>query len=146
MPNTSLAALHTAILDAREGYAKAIEKSDDAAATSVFREMLAQHADAHADVHDALTRLGEKDDESGSFMATVHKTVISVRAAVTGVDEGALKSFADGEEGILERYDDALGEQVDPATTAMLKRHQARLADRIAEMRALAENAEARAG
>lgn len=145
MPNTSLAALHTAILDAREGYEKAIEKSDDAVATSLFKAMLAQHADAHADVHDALTRLGEKADESGSFMATVHKTVISVRAAVTGVDESTLKSFADGEERILERYDDALGEQADPATISTLKRHRARLADRIAEMREMAENAEARA-
>jgi Domain of unknown function (DUF2383) len=43
-------------------------------------------------------------------MGTVHKTVISVRSATTGLDENSLSSFASGEERIIDKYDEALAD------------------------------------
>jgi uncharacterized protein (TIGR02284 family) len=134
----ALAALHTAIVDAREGYLKAIEKADDQTVAATFRETRALHDAAHDDIHAALSAKGATPGDDGSFMGTVHKTVISVRSAVAGLDEGSLASFASGEENILEKYDDAIRDERDEGVAAMLRAHRQRLAGRIAEMKRLA--------
>ena len=41
-------------------------------------------------------------------MSTVHKAVISTRAAVVGLMQGSLSSFASGEERIVEAYNKAI--------------------------------------
>ena len=61
-----------------------------------------------AELAEHLTALGEEVDDDGSFMSTVHRTVISVRSVLTGLDESILPGLIDGEERILENYDDAL--------------------------------------
>jgi hypothetical protein len=71
-------------------------------------------------------------------MSTVHETVISVRAAVTGLGSNALSSFVSGEEQIVKEYDYALKEcAADPAITATLTRQKQALLAKIAEMKAL---------
>jgi limonene-1,2-epoxide hydrolase len=48
-------------------------------------------------------------------MSTVHKTIISVRSAVTGLNDEALSAFAEGEEavvGLLERQKEALKDEI----------------------------------
>ena len=98
--------------------------------------MVALKEKDHAELHGALTRLGEKPDEDGSFMSTVHKTVISVRAAVTGLGTNALSSFVMGEEQIVDAYDTALKDFAsDPEIVATLTRQKATLLTKIAQMR-----------
>ena len=63
--------------------------------------MVALKEKDHSEIHAGLSKLGEKPDDSGSFMSTVHKTVISVRSAVTGLGSNALSSFVMGEEQII---------------------------------------------
>jgi hypothetical protein len=66
------------------------------------------HEKAHANIHAILSARGATPDDKGSFMSTVHETVISVRSAVVGLIKGSLSSFASGEEGIIEAYDKAI--------------------------------------
>jgi hypothetical protein len=42
----------------------------------LFSEMIALKEKDHSELHAALLQLGEKPDDSGSFMATIHKTII----------------------------------------------------------------------
>ena len=85
-----------------------------------------------------LSAMGEHPDDSGSFMATVHKAVTSVRAAVTVLDQDALSPFIDGEKKILEEYDAAIGEADANATTRdMLIEQQVALSAKVAEMEAM---------
>jgi uncharacterized protein (TIGR02284 family) len=132
----SLKSLHTALIDARKGYETAYTDAKKPEMKSFFQSMKTLHEAAHDDVHKALTAHGETADEDGSFMATVHKTVISVRSATLGLDQYSLDSFADGEEKILEYYDDAIADDLVSSTTLqMLKKHRAALAGKIGEMR-----------
>ena len=134
--NSSLKALHTSLIDARKGYVTAYNDAETPAMKSFFQSMMKLHEDAHDEIHKVLSGRGEAVEDSGSFMATVHETVISVRAAVVGLDQGSLDSFADGEERILKRYDEALADAtLGPSDIAMLKNQRNALASKIAEMR-----------
>lgn len=138
MSHDALSSLHTALIDAREGYEKAIEKTDEPLLAPLFQDMMALHGAAHEDVHGFLTAKGEEADETGSFMGNVHKAVISVRSAITGIDHDSLSAFASGEESTLERYDDAIGEEADPRVRASLEEHRRKLAAKIVQMKSAA--------
>ncbi|MGJ4931291.1 ferritin-like domain-containing protein [Bradyrhizobium sp. HKCCYLS2038] len=140
MAADSLKTLHTALVDARNGYQEAQADAETPALKALFAEMIALKERDHAELHDALRRMGETPDESGSFMSTVHQTVIRVRAAVTGLGTNALSSFASGEEQILSQYDEALKDCAgDAATTATLTRQRGALQAKIAQMKQLAD-------
>jgi uncharacterized protein (TIGR02284 family) len=135
MAAESLKKLHTDLVDNRNGYEEAV-KDAEPPLNAFFAEMVALKEKDHAELHGALSRLGEKPDEDGSFMSTVHKTVISVRAAVTGLGTNALSSFVMGEEQIVDAYDTALKDFAsDPEIVATLTRQKATLLTKIAQMK-----------
>lgn len=134
MSNDKLAKLHTTLVDARAGYETAIKDAETTELKALFEQMFAIHGAAHADIDKALLAQGEKPDESGSFMSTVHKAVISVRSAVAGIDENSLSSFVSGEQRIAEQYDVAIEDERDAATVEMLQYHKSRLLGMITRM------------
>ena len=72
-------------------------------------------------------------------MATVHKAVINVRAAVTGLGANALPSFVMGEEQVVDEYNQALEEcESDPAIVETLTRQKNMLLSKIAQMKSMA--------
>jgi uncharacterized protein (TIGR02284 family) len=134
----SLKTLHTELIDARKGYEAAREEAEAPSMKDFFARMVRVHEGLHTDLHQILVARGEQPGDDGSFMATVHKTIISLRAAVTGLDSSALSGFADGEERILRAYEKAVSENIgDRGVVSTLERHQARIQALIGEMRAL---------
>ena len=105
MTTDALKKLHTAMLDTREGYEVAEKDAATPALSSFFGEMVALRTKDHEAIHRVLQATGEHPDDGGSFMATVHKTVTSLRAAVTGLDDDALSAFIGGEKKILASAD-----------------------------------------
>ncbi len=137
--NGSLATLHTALIDARNGYEEAIRDAEQPELKTLFRRLKLVHEKAHAELHHMLLARGMKPDDGGSFMSTVHKTVISVRSAVSGLDEEALPAFAEGEERIVEDYDKAIGDHADDAAlVGLLEQQKTALQDEIGRMTAMA--------
>ena len=135
MSDHSLLSLHTTLVDVREGYRKAVEEADDRGLREKLLAVDGLHAAAHADLDRILQSRGHAPDEDGSFMGTVHRTVISARAAVLGLDESSLDAFASGEENTLERYDEAIADESDPAVKATLAKHRAALAHQVDQMK-----------
>ena len=137
MAADSLKKLHTSLVDNRKGYEKAVEDAEPNV-KALFSEMAALKAKQHAELHAGLSRLGEKPDDSGSFMATVHKTVIGVRAATTGLGTNSLSSFVMGEKQIVDEYDDAIEEcSSDRELVETLTRQKQALLTKISEMEQL---------
>lgn len=136
MTADSLKKLHTSLVDSRKGYEEAAKEAETPSLRLFFAEMAALKESDHAGLHQALLTMGEKSDDSGSFMATVHQTVISVRSAVTGLGTNSLPSFVTGEERIVEQYNDAIRESAaDRATVESLNNQKAVLLSKIAEMK-----------
>jgi uncharacterized protein (TIGR02284 family) len=134
--NDELKSLHTALIDARQGYIEAEADADTADMKALFGRMASLHDDAQEAIHEFLLEMGEKPNDDGSFMGTVHRTVISMRAAVTGLDRNSLSSFASGEERIIKAYDDAIAEQASNVSLrAMLEHHRSNLMRELSEMR-----------
>ena len=134
-----LKALHTALVDTRSAYELAAEKAESPAVISVCKQMVTLRQADHAELHQALLAAGETPDENGSFMTTVHETVVSVRAAISGISEKTLPAFISGEEEIVKLYDEAF-EEAGPnsRTTDVLMRQRANLISKIQDMKRLA--------
>ncbi|MFN3673072.1 MAG: DUF2383 domain-containing protein [Bosea sp. (in: a-proteobacteria)] len=133
--STTLSSLHTAIIDAREGYGKAIEKAEDPAVRERLRAVDRLHEAAHADVHRILSAQGELADDDASLMGTVHKAVVTARSAILGLDEASLSAFASGEDNNLQAYDEAIAQLADPHDKAILQKHRDALALEVAQMK-----------
>ena len=137
-----LKTLHTAAIDARNGYQEALEdaagQEKGVAMTPLFRDMAALHQ-RHADqLGRVLTEAGEKPDDSGSFMSTVHKTIMDVRSLFGGLDDSVVPGLIDGEKRNVAAYDDVLnGAQPSAFLEPLLGEQRRDLAMKIAEMEAM---------
>lgn len=135
-----LKALHTSAIDARNGYREALKntegkEAESKAMTELFRDMIALH-DSHAgELARELTRRSELADDGGSFMTTVHKTIMDVRSMFDGLDESVLPGLIDGEKRNVGKYDVPLKAPEAPANVAsLLTRQRDSLARKIVLM------------
>lgn len=133
--NDSIVGLHTALIDTCNGYDEAIKDAQKPDLVALFERAKSLHEKAHTSIHAVLSARGVTPDDKGSFMSTVHETVISVRSAVVGLNEGSLSSFASGEKMLIEAYDKAIQSNGDdgPVVTALGQQRSA-LVELVDEM------------
>ena len=135
----TLKTLQTELVDAHHGYEEALKDTTDSEVAGLIRQIDALHTDAIAENHDSLAAAGEPDNEDGSLMSFVHRTVISVRSAITGLGPDSLPSFASGEQRILDAYDNAIQDSQDyPEIARGLEGQKAKLLAMVARMNAAA--------
>ncbi|MGQ0456981.1 MAG: ferritin-like domain-containing protein [Hyphomicrobium sp.] len=132
----ALKALHTSLVDSRNGYDEAVKQSNGEGLEPLFRSMIELRDAASSELAQQLTSLGETPDADGSFMSTVHRTVIDIRSYVTGLDASVLPSLISGEERILASYDDALAKSAagNPEHAALVEQ-RAKLIAKIDQMK-----------
>lgn len=130
--------LHTNAVDARHGYEEARDDAEGRGMTPLFREMIALHATNAEELAAALSGSGIVPDENGSFMSTVHRTVISIRSIFGGLDESVLPGLIDGETRNRSAYDNTL-ERTDVSVQqrSMLETQRLRIDTAITRMEAL---------
>jgi uncharacterized protein (TIGR02284 family) len=136
-----LKALHTSAIDARNGYQEALKDAAGRGMTPVFHDMMTLHADNAAELGRELVKANELPDDEGSFMTTVHKTIMDVRSLFDKLDESVLPGLIDGEKRNVSKYDEALKRAGAPASVVtLLIRLRDKLAQKIAQMQATAES------
>jgi hypothetical protein len=113
-PDLQLDALkdvQTAVRDAINGYEAMREKAEPS-----FKPLVEHILDVHKR-HDAdLVRILAGDpstndtsgNSSGSWMSTVHQTVVTVRSWFDDIDHGLIPEVIDGEERLVATYNNAL--------------------------------------
>lgn len=137
-----LAALATALIDSRNGYYEALDDAEGRGLTKLFKEMIAMRTEAIVELEPFVIAVGGNVNEDGSFMSTVHRTVISIRSMLTELDEKILPSLISGEERILAYYDDAIkASATDYPEFAVIQRQRAALVSKISEMQSALEAA-----
>lgn len=129
----SLSALHTALVDSRNGYTEALNDAGKAGLVTLFEEMIALRQEATVELEPLLAAVGLRPDDDGSYMSTVHRTIISLQSMITDLDETVLPGFIDGERRIVGYYDDAIS-KASAADRDVLIRQRAALLERIEEM------------
>jgi uncharacterized protein (TIGR02284 family) len=134
--SASLMELHTALVDTCKGYDEAIQDAEKPQLKTLFEKAKFVHEKAHAEIHAILNARAANPDDEGSFMSAVHKVVISTRAAVVGLGESSLSSFASGEERIVEVYDKAISANGDDGPVRdTLQQQKSVVIDLVSEMR-----------
>lgn len=135
-----LKSLHTGAIDARNGYQEALRDAEGHGITDVFRRMIQTHTTNAEELAALLARAGEAPDDSGSFMTTIHRAIMSIRAIFDGLDESVLPGLIDGETRNVSHYEDTLDlSGIVPSIRNLLADQRDRLRIAIAAMRALNE-------
>jgi uncharacterized protein (TIGR02284 family) len=133
-----LKALHISAIDARNGYQEALKDAAGRGMTPVFHDMMTLHDDNAAELARELLKANELPDEEGSFMSTVHKTIMDVRSLFNGLDESVLPGLIDGEKRNVSKYDAAIKQTGAPANVlTMLIRQRDKLTQKIAQMQTM---------
>lgn len=104
----NLSSLYIALVDSRNGYQEALIDAEGRGMTPLLCEMLSLRDQNTAELKRHLTALGAVAEDDGSFMSTVHKTIMDVRSLFGGLDKSILPGLIDGEQRILGYYDEAL--------------------------------------
>lgn len=139
---TELSNLHTRIVDAAKGHDEASGLAEDAVLSALFRDLRDQHRRHAGELAARMMARGIEPDPDGSFLQYVHKAILNVRSVVGGLDEDALPGIRDGEERILELYDDALTATAsDAELTTVLSRQRDESLQGIERIRALEASA-----
>ncbi len=130
----SIEKLHTRLVDVIHGFDEALERAEPDVRESL-RLLRDQHV-CDADEIGSLLRAFHGDaSKQGSWMSTVQKAVIHVRAWVTGIGEGVLPAVARGEQSLLECYDEAIlaSTRIDAFATP-LRRQRTALQGAVADL------------
>ena len=129
----ALGKLHTRILDIAAGFDTMLDKAEPR-----FLPVVRRFADLHRDQAAAVAALlgPEHTDLGGeSLMATVNRTVVSLRSFFDEIDADTLSQIHSGEEHVLDAYDEAIRVAADPRRVE-LQRLKGDLARLIADTRA----------
>lgn len=132
----AMTALYTRLMDSREGYGEALAQAGPDDLLPLFAEMHNRRTADSAAVGTWLAAAGQPSEETGSFMASVNRTIVYLRAKLTGLDEGALAGVIDGETRILSLYSDAIAASVGQPDCAFLDDQATSLAAKIGELEA----------
>jgi uncharacterized protein (TIGR02284 family) len=134
----NLKSLHTGAIDARNGYQEALEDAEGNGMTPLFRSSIVLHEQNAQELAAELTKVGENPDDQGSFMSTVHETIMSIRSLFNGLGGSVLPGLIDGEKRNVSAYDDALkATGASAAITALLTAQRGKIQQKTVEMQAL---------
>ena len=101
------AKVHARVVDVIRGYDKLVERAEPDL-EPLARRMAALHRGHHEGLHMALEARGHPPDSEGSFMGLVQENVIRIRSWVDDLDAHVVPRIREGEEQLIELYDEAI--------------------------------------
>ena len=98
-------------IDSENGFRDAAEQVDDVALRRIFRQFADERQNNAAELKQFVEFNGEKPVEDGSLLATLHRSWMDLKAALTSNDAKAVLNEAErGEDHIKHIYEDILTE------------------------------------
>jgi uncharacterized protein (TIGR02284 family) len=131
--------LHQMLIDNRNGYDEAVKVSQDGDLSGLFRQMVILRNSDISEIEQLLAVDGTPVDQSQSIMSTINRAVVDIRSMLTGLTATTIPAFIDGEELILQQYDETIGRLREPALElAPLLRQRDTLRAKVESMRSMA--------
>ena len=135
----ALETLHDRTVDVLAGFETMVDKAEPAfrPIAERFRELHRRQATALAAL---VTAGGRTPDADGTFMSTVNRTVVSLRALFDEIDEDVMAQVESGERNVLDAFDAALAQDQTADTRAALASMRQDLTHLLAEAGSEARN------
>jgi hypothetical protein len=134
----AMKSLHTAEIDAINGYEEARHDAEGGGMTPLFQRLIVLHTKNAADLAVELHRSGVPAGDDGSFMTTVNRTIMGVRSLFGGLGESVVPGLIDGETRNAHRYERALElPALPPSAREACRNNVSRIEEAIAEMRGI---------
>ena len=131
--------LHQTLIDSRNGYDEAVKVSQEGDLSGLFRQMVILRNSAISEIEQLLAVGGTQVDQSQSIMSTINRAVVDIRSMLTGLTATTIPAFVEGEETILQQYDEVIGRLREPALELVpLLRQRDTLRDKVESMRSMA--------
>jgi uncharacterized protein (TIGR02284 family) len=105
---SGLRGLLTRLADAQEGYLEGAQLADKPAVATLMKTLADTHGAHLHELTEAMARRGMDAGDPGSAMALVHKTILNLRALLSGLDEKVIPGIVDGERRIVGAYDEVI--------------------------------------
>ncbi len=125
-------------IDGENGYREAAEEAGSSELKTQLARFGQQRTQFRGELEQEVIRLGGDPKESGSAGASLHRTWLNVRDAVTGKGDAAIiKESQRGEKVALDNYDDVLGRDLPADLTETVKRQRDAIAHVYGELEEL---------
>lgn len=120
---TTLNSLIATTLDSADGYTEAAKESDNPKFGDMFTSRASERRSVVAQLQGEVRRLGGDPEDDGTVLASMHRTFLDLKAAVTGRDDKAIVNEVErGEDHILHKFQDALkDEKLSPETRTAIQ-------------------------
>ncbi|UVO54504.1 PA2169 family four-helix-bundle protein [Sphingomonas sp. SUN039] len=119
----TLNSLIATTLDSVDGYTEAAKASDNPRFADLFTARASERRSIVTQLQGEVTRLGGNPEDDGTVLASMHRTFLDLKAAVTGRDDKAIVNEVErGEDHILHKFQDALkDEDLSPETKTAIQ-------------------------
>ena len=105
----TLNSLIATTLDSADGYTEAAKESDNPRFGDMFTARAAERRSVVTQLQGEVRRLGGNPEDDGTVLASMHRTFLDLKAAVTGRDDKAIVNEVErGEDHILHKFQAAL--------------------------------------
>ncbi len=128
--------LHTISVDTRRGYDKMADRAEASFRPTVER-FVALHTRHAARLDRMVREMGAVPDAGGSFMGTVNRTVVAVRAFFDDIDADTMTQIRSGEDHVLAAFDRAIAASLPQGHRAALDDMRAELSSLLAATRSV---------
>ena len=132
----SLVDLHTLSVDTLRGFQKMSEKAEPEFRPVVER-FCAVHSRHVVRLDTMVREMGGVPDADGSFMGTLNRAVIGLRAVFDTIDADVMDNVRNGEDNVLAAFDRALHSSLPQGHQQALTQMQAELSGLLRETRQL---------
>lgn len=126
--------LHTRSLDTLEGFEKMVDKAVTSFRPTAER-FRALHENHVIQLEGMVRDCGGIPDDDGSFMATVNRAVVSLRATFDDIDTDVMVQIRSGEDNLLAAFDRALAAPLPNPDQQSVTRMRAELAGLLDDTR-----------
>lgn len=146
--NTAISTLNQLITvnkDGENGYNEAAQGVESSDLKDLFIRYSQQRSQFASELQDEVRKLGGDPETSGSTAASLHRTWIDIKSAVTGRDEAAILSECErGDDSAVENYQNALKEALPSEVNSVIERQYMQIKeahDRIKGLRNMSSSA-----
>ncbi|MEO1280493.1 MAG: DUF2383 domain-containing protein, partial [Pseudomonadota bacterium] len=92
----------------RNGYDEGLKLTDNSAVVTVFQDLLALRDRHISSIDNILKDRGSQPNSDGSWMTPVHESIMNLRSWAGALDSSVFDGVINGEERIVEKFDDVL--------------------------------------